>query len=606
MSYKSKLLRISDALNLLRKRLIKSADSVGILTLAASFFIFIFQIGFLHKPHELFVIGKLYNVMLGLLFVCLTIRLLLKRRKNQGIKLIAIELVLVSVILLILDARMSLTGFEWASSVLYGFFNHNASIYMVLFLTLILEISSSTLKLSNRNTNPGLLFLISFVLLILIGTGLLILPTASYTGISFTDAFFTATSAVCVTGLVVVDTATCFTPIGKVIIIVLVQLGGLGVMTFTSFFGYFFRGGASFGNQFLIKELINEEKLGEIFKTLVKILILTFSIEAIGVVLIYSTVDPTLFDGKLPRLGFAVFHSISAFCNAGFSTLSNGLNEIGYRHNYNLHYTIGILIMIGGLGFPVVFNFYKLIKQFLINKLRVISRKGMRMHYPRIINVNTRLVIISNVVLWLTGFIFFFFNENHHALDALSLQGKIAGSFFNAVTTRTAGFNTIDLTTLTSPTLLVIIFLMWVGASPASTGGGIKTTTLTVAVLNFFNLSKGKSRIEIFGREIAHESVRRAFAIIFLSLVVLGLSVLLLVYTDGELGISNIIFEAISAFGTVGLSLGITGHLSIAGKWIIVITMFLGRVGTLTILVSIFRKFNTYLYHYPKENILIN
>jgi Trk-type K+ transport system membrane component len=198
------------------------------------------------------------------------------------------------------------------------------------------------------------------------------------------------------------------------------------------------------------------------------------------------------------------------------------------------------------------------------------------------------------------------FSEYNHSLKGLSAAGKVAGAFFGSVTTRTAGFNTVDMSMLAPVSILFYLFLMWVGASPASTGGGIKTTTFAVAILNFASLAKGKGRIEIFGRELASESVRRAFAVIFLSIMVIGTAILILEITDGHLELTKIIFEVVSAFGTVGLTLGITTQLSIAGKWVIIVTMFLGRVGTLTILVGIFRKMRNFQYHYPKENIMIN
>jgi len=432
------------------------------------------------------------------------------------------------------------------------------------------------------------------------------MPNSTYSGIGFTDAFFTSTSAVCVTGLIVVDTATFFTPLGRIFIILLIQIGGLGIMTFTSFFGFFFNGGSNFGHEFLLKDLLNEEKLGDIFKTLLKIVVVTFSIEAIGAMLIYQTLDQSLFPDHFSTIGFSVFHSISAFCNAGFSTLSAGLYQPGFRNNYNLHYIIAILIILGGLGFPVVFNYYHQLRHFLKNLYHRLKGQTRSVHLPVILNANTRLVTITTFFLLAGGFVFFMFSEYTHSLQGLPFAGKVAGAFFGSVTTRTAGFNTVDMSMLAPATILVYLFLMWVGASPASTGGGIKTTTLAIAVLNIVSMAKGKDRIEIFGREVVNDSLRRSFSVIILSSMVIGFSVLMLSITDGYLDLNKIIFEVFSAFGTVGLSLGITGQLSEAGKWILIVTMFLGRVGTLTILVGIFRRFKNYLYEYPKENIMIN
>lgn len=584
----------------------KFLDAIGILAALSGFIILLYHIGFNHRPSDLLLIQKSYNLILWVIIFSILAGLSLKKWGKQGLKLRIAELAIIPVLLVILDARTGFSGCTWTFSWLYVFLNRNIAVYVVLIFGLIVEASTSSLHLSSRNTNPALLFIFSFVFIIAFGTGLLMLPNATYTGIGFTDALFTSTSAVCVTGLIVVDTATYFTPLGKIFIILLIQVGGLGIMTFTSFFGYFFKGGASFGNEFLLKDLINEEKLGEIFKTLLKIITVTFSIEAIGAAIIYYTLDPILFSGNLSQIGFSVFHSISAFCNAGFSTLTDGLYQPGYRFNYSLHYIIAILIILGGLGFPVVFNYYRLLQHYLKNLQRLVTGRGSYIHSPKIININTRLVLTTSLFLLIAGFIFFMLSEYNHSLKGLSAGGKIAGAFFASVTTRTAGFNTVDMSLLAPFTLLFYLFLMWVGASPASTGGGIKTTTFAVAVLNFVSLAKGKGRIEIFGRELANESIRRAFSVIFLSILVLGTAILMLEITDGNLDLTKIIFEVVSAFGTVGLTLGITAQLSLAGKWVIIITMFLGRVGTLTILIGIFRKMRNFQYQFPTENVIIN
>ncbi len=581
-------------------------DAIGILAALAGFLIFIYHIGYTHVPDELLVIQHLYNLILWIIVVSALAGAYIKKWQNGQLKFRIAELAIVPILLLILDARMGYTGIDWSQTGLHHILNHSVAVHTIIILSLIVEISTSSLNFNNRNTNPGLLFAFSFIFIILIGMGLLLLPNATYTGIGFTDAFFTSTSAVCVTGLIVVDTATYFTPLGQTFIIILIQIGGLGIMTFTSFFGYFFRGGASFGNEFLLKDLINEEKLGEIFNTLLKIIALTFSIEAIGALIIYSTLDPSLFNNRFSVLGFSVFHSISAFCNAGFSTLSENLYDPDFRNNYNFHYIIGTMIILGGLGFPIVFNYYHLLKHFIRNKYNQIVTNGKYIRTPKIINANTRLVMITTLILLAGGFVFFMISEYDHSLKGLSLGGKVAGAFFGSVTARTAGFNTVDMSMLAPGTILVYFFLMWIGASPASTGGGIKTTTFAVAILNFVSMSKGKDRTEVFGRELTNESGRRAFSVIFLSFLVIGLSVLMLTITDANLDLTKIIFEVISAFSTVGLSLGITSQLSLAGKWVLIVTMFLGRVGTLTILVGMFRRMRNFEYNYPSEDIMIN
>ena len=606
MPSRIRIIRTIDFFNRKRKQFMVFLDAIGILAALAGFLIFIYHIGYTHVPDELLAIQHLFNVILWIIVLSALAGVHIKKWHEDQLKFRIAELTIVPVLLLILEARTGFTGIDWSQTALHHFLNRSLAVHTIIILSLVVEISTSSLNFNNRNTNPGLLFAFSFIFIIVFGTGLLLLQNATYTGIGVTDAFFTSTSAVCVTGLIVVDTATFFTPLGQIFIIILIQIGGLGIMTFTSFFGYFFKGGASFGNEFLLKDLINEEKLGEIFNTLLKIIAITFFIEAIGALIIYSTLDTSLFNGRLSVLGFSVFHSVSAFCNAGFSTLSGNLYEPGFRNNYNLHYIIGVLIILGGLGFPIVFNYYRLINHYIRNKYHQIATNSKYIHTPKIINANTRLVMITTLVLLAGGFVFFMFSEYDHSLKGLSWGGKVAGAFFGSVTTRTAGFNTVDMTMLAPATILVYFFLMWVGASPASTGGGIKTTTFAVAILNFVSMSKGKDRTEVFGRELTNESGRRAFSVIFLSFLVIGLSVLMLTISDPNLDLTKIIFEVISAFGTVGLSLGITSQLSLAGKWVLIVTMFLGRVGTLTILVGLFRRMRNYEYNYPSEDVMIN
>ncbi|MHC1775431.1 MAG: TrkH family potassium uptake protein [Lentimicrobium sp.] len=606
MSFRIEFIHLLDQFHRLRRRILVFLDAFGILAALSVFLLLIYHIGFEHSKSQVEAIQKGYNLILFIILLSNLAGLGLKTWKSKAFNKRLADLVLIPLIILLLDVRTGFPGFLNQSHLIYGLLSYNLVVYILVIFILITEISTSSLKLSNRNTNPALLFVSSFLFIILFGTGLLMLPTSTYEEIGFTDAFFTSTSAVCVTGLVVVDTASRFTPLGQAFILILIQIGGLGIMTFTSFFGYFFKGGASFGNEFLLKELMNEEKLGEIFKTLLKIVLVTFSIEAIGALLIYFTLEPSNFEEGYSILGFSVFHSISAFCNAGFSTLPSGLYQPGFRYNYSLHYIIAFLIIAGGLGFPIVFNFYRLLRHFLGNKFRQLTGRQDYRHIPNIININTRIAVLTTVFLLLAGFAFFMVSEYHHSLEGLSLRGKIAGAFFGSATARTAGFNSVDMMMLAPASILFYYFLMWVGASPASTGGGIKTTTFALALMNVISIAKGKDRIEIFRREVANESVRRAFAVIFLSFLVIAVSVLILMITDGESGLSRIIFEVISAYGTVGLSLNVTMGLSTAGKWVLIVTMFLGRVGTLTLLVGLFRKLRSLQYHYPTESIMIN
>ncbi len=478
--------------------------------------------------------------------------------------------------------------------------------YVASFVVFFRELFALNIDFSKRYFNPAQLFVLSFFSVIMLGTLLLILPKATYEGISVIDALFTSTSAVCVTGLIVVDTGSYFTPFGQHVILALIQVGGIGIMTITSYFSYFFRGSSSYENQLLLKDISNSEKITEVFGTLKKIILLTFLTEAVGAIIIYSSLDPKLFANTADRIFFAAFHAISAFCNAGFSTLRNGFYETGFRFNYPLHLVVATLIIIGGIGYPIMLNFYKYIKHLVLNRLLPASRKQQALHLPWVININTRIVVITTTCLIVFGTVLFYLFEYNNTLAEHHGFGKLVTAFFGAVTPRTAGFNSVDVTALNFSTIMIIFLLMWIGASPGSTGGGIKTTTFAIGTLNFLSLAKGKDRIEVYRREVADLSVRRAFATISLSLVVIGLAVFLIATFDSDKGLLPIAFECFSAYSTVGLSLGITDDLSSASKMVIILTMFVGRVSVLTILIAMFRQVKFLKYRYPTEDILIN
>ena len=478
--------------------------------------------------------------------------------------------------------------------------------YLALFLYFLREFSARKIDLNRKLLNPAQLFIVSFLCMILFGTLLLLLPTATHGDISALDAFFTATSAVCVTGLIVVDTGSFFTEFGQTIILILIQLGGLGIMTFASYFSYFFRGKSSYENQIMLKDMTNSDKIGEVFIVLKKIILLTFSIELAGAVLIFMSTRAAAIPGVFNKMFFSVFHSISAFCNAGFSTLENSLYQPEFKFNYPLQIIVLLLFVLGGIGFPILFNLYKYAVYYLKNQILKIRYPEESVYLPWVINLNTRIVLVTTAVLLSVGTILFYLSEYNNTLAEHSGFGKLVVSVFGAATPRTAGFNSVDTSALNFSTTMIIFILMWIGASPGSTGGGIKTTTFALATLNFFSLAKGKDRVEVFRREISNLSTRRAFAIISLSLMVIGTATFLIASFDEEKTLLSIAFEAFSAYSTVGLSLGITPELSSASKLVIIATMFIGRVSMLTILIALLRRVRHLNYRYPKEEILMN
>lgn len=488
----------------------------------------------------------------------------------------------------------------------YGFEGISAWLRIGVAIKLIRELAPINFKYKRSVLKPAQLFVLTFIGLILTGSLLLMLPKATHGGISFLDALFTATSAVCVTGLIVVDTSSYFTVFGQTLIMLLIQAGGLGILTFASFFSYFFKGGATYENQLAMGDLAGTGKsIGRVFKTLQRILGITLFIEAVGAILIYSNTVASQFSSESERIFFSAFHSISAFCNAGFSTLPDNMMQSGFVSNYPFQLTLIGLFIFGGLGFPIVTNVLKYLK-YLIRRSFFWIYTHQKKYTPWVLTLGSKLSLITVLCLIVFGTLFIYANEFYNVLAPHSGGGKWVTALFTATSPRTAGFNTVDYSQMHLPSLLIIILLMWIGASPASTGGGIKTSTFAVATLNFIQLAKGKNKIEIWRREIAEITVRRAFATMALSLIVIGSGICMIAYYDPKLRLIDIVFECFSAFSTVGLSLGITEELNEIGKVIIIAIMFIGRITTLTLLIALLKKAKSLNYRYPAEEILIN
>ncbi|MFD0932842.1 TrkH family potassium uptake protein [Psychroflexus salinarum] len=558
--------------------------------------ILIFDLGFEHPVNLTTIYTVFYAVVLVLGITSTSIRY------YQNKSLPKKEVVIFDVLSILFSVFVLVRHFMLLDiSFLESFSIDDYWLKFAILLTFIRESSDIKISVDRTILNPAQLFILSFLTIIFLGSLLLLLPNATHSGISFIDALFTSTSAVCVTGLIVVDTGSYFTGLGQTIILCLIQIGGLGILTFTSFFSYFFKGGSTYENQLTLNSITSSKSLNTVFKTLKYIIVITFGIELISATLIYTSLDSADFDGFIEEAFFSVFHSISAFCNAGFSTLSSSFYEEGFRFNYGLQLIIIISFILGGLGFPIVENIDKYLKY---SVKRLIS--GRRDFKPWVLNINSRITLITTFTVTAIALVAVYVLEYENTLAEHTGFGKIVTALFTAATPRTAGFNTVDTALLSMPTLLLVLLLMWIGASPASTGGGIKTSTLAISVLNILSLAKGKSRIEVFKREISSVSVRRSYAIIALSLIVIGFSVLILSISDKNLSLFDLVFETISAYSTVGLSLGITGQLSDLGKAVIIFTMFVGRVSMLTVVIAIFKKIKQKNYDYPTEEITIN
>jgi len=448
-------------------------------------------------------------------------------------------------------------------------------------------------KIMQMNIQPMFIMVLSFGMIIIIGALLLMMPKSTVQGISFIDALFTSTSAVCVTGLTVVDTSTCFTTLGKTIILFLIQIGGLGIMTLTTFIVFLMGSSTKLKEYSAIQTLLGEENMGRIKRAIFVIGASTLVIEAMGAFSIYEFLHPALFKDNGERIYFAVFHSVSAFCNAGFSLTNDNIANVYLRYDTGILLTIMILITIGGLGFPVISNLgYKF-------SLARIKDKKIRK-----LSVHSKLVLITSAALVIAGAAFFFFLEYNRSMVTYSLPYKILVSFFHSVSLRTAGFNTLDIGSMATSTMFIMVILMWIGASPGSTGGGIKTTTFAVSLINIFSIASGREKAEMFKRQISEISITKAFSTIILSVSFISFALFLLLLTE-PFKFEDLLFEVVSAVGTVGLSRGITPMLSFPGKIIILLAMYFGRIGLLSMFLILVRQRPKGKYEYAKEDIMI-
>lgn len=441
----------------------------------------------------------------------------------------------------------------------------------------------------NKRLNQVQFIALGFFLIIMLGTFMLMLPISSKSGewTSFLDAFFTAVSTTCVTGLIVVDTFTHWSLFGQLIIITLIQIGGLGFLTIAVGFAMIFRKRIGLRQRDLLKESVNAMEIGGIVKLTRKIIAGTAIIEGIGAVILSIRFIPE--HGLLEGIYYGVFHSISAFCNAGFDLM-------GYQAPYNslcnyatdpvINLTISALIMIGGLGF-VVWDELS-IKKF---------------HWKQY-TLHTKLVLSGTAFLLVAGTVLMLLFEYHNTLEGMNFGEKLLASFFGSVTARTAGFNTVDTAALDSSSKLLTIILMFIGGSPGSTAGGAKTTTVMVIFIYIISSLRNDSGSNIFHRRISSEIIKKAAMVIGLNLA-LALSSAVIILATSDLSMEDVLFEVVSAISTVGMTTGITRELNTIGKIIIAFLMYCGRIGSMTFALSLLKKTNGQAIMLPEEKINI-
>lgn len=438
--------------------------------------------------------------------------------------------------------------------------------------------------------NPSFMFFISFAAIIVVGILFLAMPKMHNKPIAPVDLLFTVISATCVTGLSTIDISEALSFRGQIVLMFLIQVGGLGLITLTSFFSIFLAGQASVSDTLMMKDLLSEEAIGKVKKLIRDITLQTIIVETLGAIYLYLTFPTQLKIDGFNKVFFCIFHSVSAFCNAGFSLLSMGFADEHVWNEKLFLSGIMFLIIFGGLGFSTSQDLYR--KLFIYRK----------QHYR--LSVSTKLGLIIYSSLFVIGIIAYFNLEANYTLKNFSLGDKLFHSIFYSITTRTAGFNTLDLTKMGEVTVFFSLLLMWVGASPNSTGGGIKTTTLAISFLQIFGYIRGTEKLEVFNRNIPRGSIRRASITIVLSLFIIFAAIFGLMLNE-NFPFIDICFEVVSAYGTVGLSRGLTPHLSTASKVYLCFVMFAGRVGILTILIAMVPKQIPYRYDLPTEYVLV-
>ena len=488
------------------------------------------------------------------------------------------------------------------------FLNNRIFQLILLLLLSLLRLSSGVIGLLGKRTNPSLILAGSFFLIICIGTGLLMLPRCTVDGISWVNALFVSTSAVCVTGLVPVDVATTFTSLGQLVIIILIQIGGLGVMTLTCFFAMFFMGNTSVYNQLAVRDMISSDSLSSLLSTVIYILFFTLVIEGAGMLVLFLSIHGTLGMTVQQEMVFAAFHSISAFCNAGFSPLSENLgNPLVMQHHNLLYITISVLIILGGIGFPILVNF-KHIAGYHLKRLFYFIRTGKRdrQRIRHLYNLNTKIVLLTTLILLTGGTIAILLFEWNGAFAGMSMPDKWVQAFFNATCPRTAGFTSIGLTSFSLQSLLLMLLLMFIGGAAQSTAGGVKVNAFAAAVLSLFAVIRGKSRVEVFRRQLSVDSIRRSNATLVMYLMILFLGVFVLSVLEPHASLLALVFECTSALSTVGSSLGLTPALGEAGKLFVSLLMFIGRVGVITIVLGFVPPQKHTKYKYPDDNLIIN
>jgi len=481
-------------------------------------------------------------------------------------------------------------------------------IYLV--LQVVTKVCRTVVNLAATGKNPTQTLIASFLILIFTGAGFLMLPrSAAKENISFVDSLFTATSATCVTGLIVKDTGKDFSLMGQIVILSMIQLGGLGIVVFGAVFALLLGQALSLRESVAMQDLLSAQTLGKIGKMIAFIFGGTILIEAIGAVSLFGMWDNVAeWTGDINQQWFcSIFHSISAFCNAGFSLFKSSF--IGYSGCWAVYVVVCPLIILGGLGFGVLYDLVNL----SADKMKLFFGRWFRKYgsfleqAPKTLRLQSKIVLTVSAALIILGAIGIFVFSRYSVGTGGGSKVGVLDALFQSITARTAGFNTFKIDQMSVSSRFILILLMFIGGSPGSTAGGIKTVTLAVVVMTVFAALRKREEVEMFSRSVRLAIVGRAFTVTLLFILVLFSATLALSITEKANGfdMSQISFEAASALGTVGLTTGITPSLTTAGKLIIIVTMLIGRLGPLTLLAALTFNIKPARFNYPEEAIIV-
>lgn len=478
-------------------------------------------------------------------------------------------------------------------------------VFLQFYLAIVVffELSDKTSIISNIKLHPSTIFIFSFLVIITAGTALLMMPemTNAPDGIRFIDALFTSVSATCVTGLAAVDTATFFSLKGQFVIMMLMKLGGLNIVSFAYLAAFLNRAGFGVKQDEIIEDFVTKGSFFNAKRMLLKVFTLSLVIEAVGGLLIYLLLTPDMpFNTEGDKVFFSIFHSISAFNNGGFSTVEGGMFAPFLQKAFVLHVVVALLILLGAFGFTVLFDLFT--PSLLRDRLR---HPWKRPHMSTVLAVRTHLILIGiSVVLYLIA-------EWNNTLSDQNFVESTITAVFQAISVRSAGLNTADVHSMAIGTIFMMIIMMFIGGNTFSTAGGIKTSTFALLCINTYSTIRGKKNVEVLGRTIPTDDVLKATTVLITFGGGMMFCTYLLTLTEPHIlamadrSFIDLLFEEISAFSTCGYSTGITSMISDPGKYILIVSMFVGRLGTLSIIFAFARKILTTNYSYPEEHIMV-